>query len=170
MIVNLSNPADLLPVPPGWTKPEVELLPPRDHGYAAGYDHESGLALTFYQYTRGHKSIPDDIDSALLKEELRAAEDGIMQAVKAGHWQAAEKITSKTVELGNSKRKALWSQFHIKVDDVTVVSEIFVWARDNTFFKIRCTNHVPDKPLASATLDPMLTALGQQRPLKVPKE
>ncbi|MCO8120395.1 hypothetical protein NHH03_01505 [Stieleria sp. TO1_6] len=159
---NTVSPAPIitLATPPGWSKTEMRPLPPADHGFTVAYEHESGLAVTLYQFTRGHTSIPNDVNSSLVNEEMRHAKNGIEQAVQLGYWQDAEETQSKTVQLGDSPQQALWSQYHLTVDGMVLASDIYVWAQTNTLFKLRCTCRSEDVASNQAILGPLLTALG----------
>ena len=85
-----TKPAINLAAPPGWSRSEQRPLPTDDHGFTVAYEHKSGLAVTLYQFTRGHTSIPNDVNAALVKEELLRAKNGIELAVELGMWQDAE--------------------------------------------------------------------------------
>lgn len=154
------EPIITLATPPGWSRTDTRPLPPADHGFTVGYEHESGLAVTLYQFTRGLTSIPNDVNASPVKEEMRHAKTGIEQAVQLGYWQAAKETESKTVQLGESGQQALWSQYHLTVDDMVLASDIYVWARANTFFKLRCTSRSEDVVSNQEVLGPLLTALG----------
>ena len=149
-----------LATPPGWSKTETRPLPPADHGFTVAYEHESGLAVTLYQFTRGHNSIPNDVNSSLVKEEMQHAKNGIEQAVQLGYWQAADETESTTLQLGDSQQQALWSQYHLTVDGMVLASDIYVWAQTNTLFKLRCTCRSENVASNQAVLGPLLTALG----------
>ncbi len=149
-----------LATPSGWSKTETRPLPPADHGFTVAYEHESGLAVTLYQFTRGLTSIPNDVTSSPVKEEMNHAKNGIEQAVQLGYWQAAKETESKTVQLGDSQQQALWSQYHLSVDGMDLASDIYVWVRSNTLFKVRCTSRSEDVAPNQAVLGPLLTAFG----------
>lgn len=151
-----------LVTPSGWSKTETRALPPEDHGFTVAYEHESVLAVTLYQFTRGLNAIPDDVNSPLLNEEMQQAKNGIEQAVQLGYWQSAKETEFKIVKLGDSKQQALCSKYHLAVDDMVLASDIYIWAKKNTFFKIRCTSRSEDVLSNQAVLDPLLTALGSQ--------
>ena len=153
-----------LATPPGWTRSETRSLPPEDHGFTVAYEHDSGLAVTLYQFTRGLTSIPDDVNSTPVKDEMARAKNGIDVAVQLGYWQAATEVEAKTVQLGDSRQQALWSQYHLKVDGMVVASDIYVWARGNTLFKLRCTCRSEDVASNQAVLAPLLTAFGSSDP------
>jgi len=153
-----------LATPPGWSKTETRALPPADHGFTVAYEHESGLAVTLYQFTRGLRSIPNDVNASPVKDEMRSAKNAIEQAVQLGVYQAADEIESKTVLLGESQQQALWSQYHLTVDGMVLASDVYVWAHSNTLFKIRCTCRSDDAPSNQEVLGPLLTALGSSGP------
>jgi hypothetical protein len=155
-----SEPKINLPTLPGWSKTETRPLTTDDHGFSVGYEHESGLTVTLYQFTRGHSDIPNDLNSALVQQEMQSAKDGIEQAVQLGIWQGAKEMQSKTVQLGDSKQQALWSQYSLTVDGKDVASFIYVWTNENTFFKLRCTCRSEAVRLNQELLKPLLTALG----------
>lgn len=150
----------VLATPPGWSKSEIRPLPPNDHGFTVAYEHESGLAVTLYQFTRGLTSIPDDVNSAPVKDEMQHAKIGIEQAVQLGYWQAAKENESRVVQLGDSKQQALWSQYQLTSEGMFLTSDIYVWARSNTLFKVRCTSRSEDVSSNQAVLAPLLTAFG----------
>ena len=152
-----------LATPAGWTKSEPLPLAPEDHGFTIAYDHESGLAVTLYQFTRGHQSIPNDLDSPIVKDELEKAKRGIEQARDLGYYQAAKEVDSKTVKLGDSEQKALWSLFQLTVDGKTIGSDIYVWSKNNTLFKLRCTSRGDESESNQEILKPLLTVLGSGR-------
>ena len=155
------EPSVTLPTLPGWTKSEPRPLPLADHGFSVAYDHEeTGLTVTLYQFTRGLSSIPNDVNSAIVKEEMKGARYGIEQAVKFGIWEAAKETKSETIQLGDSQQQALWSQYELTVDGAKVASDIYVWAQANKLFKIRSTSQSKDAKSDQATLVPLLTALG----------
>ena len=153
-------PVITLATPPGWTKSETRPLPTDDHGFTVAYEHESGASVTLYQFTRGLNSIPDDVTSEPVREEMNRARRGIEQSVELGYYQSAKLYTSDTVALGDSNRKALWAQYHLTIDELKVVSDIYVWSYANTFFKLRCTSRSEDVVSNHEVLGPLLTSLG----------
>ena len=155
------KPTITLPTLAGWSKSKPRPLPPTDHGFTVAYDHKkSGLTVTLYQFTRGLRSIPNDVNSAIIRKEMEGAKNGIEQVVQLGVWQAAKEIKSETVQLGNSQQRALWSQYELTVDGEVKASDIYVWAQANSIFKIRCTAESDDAESNQAVLAPLLTALG----------
>ena len=159
---NVPPPAINLQTPPGWSKSEPRPLPADDHGFTIAYEHDSGMAVTFYQFTRGLNSIPNDVNSAPVKNELRRAKSGIQQAVELGYWQSAQELKTDTVVLGDSDQKAHWSQYQLTIDDTSAVSDIYVWSFNDTLFKLRCTNRFEDVTSNQNILKPLLTSLGSQ--------
>lgn len=149
-----------LATPDGWAATEQRPLPPSDNGFTVGYEHESGLTVTLYQFTRGLSTIPSEPDSQAVQEEMERAKSGIQQAVQLGYWQAAKEAESDIVALGDSSQKALWSRYQLTVEGMTLLSDIYVWSRADTFFKIRCTCRSADINSNQAALRPLLTAFG----------
>lgn len=154
------EPNIVLATPPGWAKTETRPLPPEDNGFTVGYEHQSGLAVTLYQFTRGLTAIQSDVTSSIVKDEMNRAREGIEQAVQLGYWKAAKLVESKTVRLGDSQQQALWARYHLTVDGAILTSDIYVWARSNTLFKIRCTSRSEDVAPNQSILEPLLTAFG----------
>ncbi|MFO0976615.1 MAG: hypothetical protein U0996_09475 [Planctomycetaceae bacterium] len=149
-----------LATPDGWTRTEPRPLPPSDNGFTVGYEHESGLTVTPYQFTRGLNVVPNELDSAAVQEEMQRAKSGIEQAVQLGYWHEAREVNSGTVGLGDSSQKALWSQYNLTVDGATLASDIYVWSHADTFFKLRCTCRTEDVGSNQTVLQPLLTAFG----------
>ena len=157
----MPKPVIELATPTGWTKSDPQPLPAADCGFTVAYEHESGLSVTFYQYTLGRPSIPNDVNSPAIKEELRGAKRAIDQAVEFGIWQSAKEKTTEIITLGDTQQKVLWSQYDLtRTDGKMVISDMYVWARANTFFKLRCTSESDEVAGNRAVLKPLLTALG----------
>ena len=155
------SPADdaAFDLPAGWIQSAPRPLPDEDQGYSVGYNHETGVAVTFYQYSRGLVSISDDLNAPDVANELLLAKAGIDHLVKSGSWQAAEEIATGTTSLGDSQIRARWSRYRLTVDDGKVLSDIYIWVSNNRFVKIRCTSNSDDAIAFESTLDPLLTFL-----------
>lgn len=149
-----------LAVPEGWRRSETRSLPPEEHGFTVKYEHESGLAVTLYQYTRGLESIPNDVYSDFVNAEMQGAKSGIQLAVEYGLWQSAEEVKTEVVPLGDSSLQAMWSQYLLGRNGVIVVSDIYIWTHQNTIFKIRSTSRSEDVDSNQDVLKPLLTAFG----------
>lgn len=149
-----------LATPPGWTRSPLRALPADDNGFSVGYDHDSGLTVTLYQLTRGLKSIPDDVNSRVLDDEMIRAKSGIEQGIQLGFYESANEQESRIIPLGDSEQKSRWCRYQITVDGGKVTSEIFLWARDNTIFKLRITSRSADTATDQQILRPLLTAFG----------
>ncbi len=146
-----------LPEPAGWTHTEPRSLPSQDVGFSVGYEHTSGVTVTFYQFTRGLNTISDDLESAQIKAELNNAKSAIREAAKLGLWDDATESGSGRRRLGASVCEALWSRFTLNINGQPATSDIYVWAHSNTLFKVRCTSQSDD----AEALDKLLTALGE---------
>jgi hypothetical protein len=150
-----------LPAPAGWIRSEPRGLPVADHGFMIGYNHPAGVSVTFYQYTRGHTVIPDDLTTDLVERELQRAKDGIELAVQLDYWQSAEETDHGAVALGDSSQEALWSRYSLTADGVTVASDVFVWVHANTILKLRCTGRSQDPEAEREALASLLTPFGR---------
>ncbi|QDT69791.1 hypothetical protein MalM25_27320 [Planctomycetes bacterium MalM25] len=159
-IAEAPNPLLSPTLPAGWVKRQTQPLPAADHGFTVAYQHESGLVVTFYQYTRGLVSIPEDVGSAPVRDEMRYAKQGIKQVVQLGHWQDAKHLKTEVVQLGDSQQQALWAKYKLMVDGMALDSEIYIWTRDNTLFKVRSTNPSETKEASRSILKPLLTTFG----------
>lgn len=154
------NPAIPLPELAGWVRSEPRPLPREDHGFSVAYDHRTGVSVTLYQFTRGLQVIPEDLSGGPIQDEMKWAKSGIEQAVKFGYWEAATEQKSGVVPLGNSAKLALWSRYVLVDNGVAVPSDTYVWAYENTLFKVRCTGGSENSEEETKVLSELLTALG----------
>lgn len=148
-------------LPAGWSRSTPRDLPAESAGYSEALIHVSEtISVTHYRYTRGIASIPETVNSVIVRDEFANSKTGIQQAVELGIWQSAIELTSKTVPLGDSKTVAHWAQYEMtSADGEKVISQIFVWARFGYFIKLRCSSR-PNTSAIEKTLRPLLTALG----------
>ncbi|MEQ8854003.1 hypothetical protein [Gimesia sp.] len=155
-------PPPVFPLPnlPDWKRSAPRALPASDHGFSVAYDHAGGMTVTFYQFTRGLKEIPDNLNSEPVQNEMKHAKASIEQAVELGLWNSATETDHGTVSLGDSPQKALWCRYQLATDQGEVNSDTYVWSHANTFFKLRCTGHAKNPLDDVKTLTPLLTALG----------
>ena len=126
------------------------------------FHHPQGLTVTFYQFTRGLRDIPDDLRSDPIQIEMKRAKEGIQLAIQAGFWQSAKETDSGIVRLGASTKRALWSRHVLNVDGDEMTSDTYVWSHKNTLFKARCTFSGRDTnaEIETEDLSELLTALG----------
>lgn len=148
-------------LPTGWSRTAPRDLPAVSRGYSEALTHVSEpITVTHYRYTRGIASIPDTVNSDIVRREFANSKKGIQKVVKLGYWRSAIETASKTVPLGESKTVAHWAQYEMTAPDGgKVLSQIFVWAQFGYFVKLRCTSR-PDTPEAEKALRSLLTALG----------
>ena len=106
-----AEPAFKLPDVKNWQRGEIRGLPADDSGFSVAYDSRSGATVTLYQYTRGETDIPDQLGFSGLIREFNHAKGSTADAAKMGIWDSAKELSSKTVNLGDSTRQALWSAF-----------------------------------------------------------
>ena len=155
-----AEPAFKLPDVKNWQRGEIRGLPADDSGFSVAYDSRSGGTVTLYQYTRGETDIPDQLGFSGVKREFNDAKDSISAAAKMGIWDSAKELSSKTIKLGNSSRQALWARFELTKDGSTTKSEVFVWAYNNNYIKLRCSYHGNNEN-QPRMLVKLLTALGE---------
>ena len=144
----------------GWSRGAIEPLPPKDDGYTAPYQHPSGLGVTLYRYTRRIHPIPDGATSSTVRGEMDRARAEIDGVTRLGFWESAKEIESGTVSLGTSGRDSLWSRYRLTLDGEPLISEIYLWARENVIYKIRCTYPASNADTAAADLRGLLSTLG----------
>lgn len=115
-------------------------------GYSIGYQSEEGGRVTIYVYNGGLKSIPNDINSEVVKEEIERAKSEIFQIGKMGLYQGVREVKFETVTLGGAKGKvkSLRSLLYFKVKGEEMDSEIYLFSYKNNFIKIRATRPKSD--------------------------
>ena len=150
----------VLPTLDGWVHSDQRALPPEDDGFSVAYQHESGRTVTVYQFTRRLTVIPAAVEDPVVAEEMEQAKAAIEQIRQLGIWESAEEKQSGVVSLGESDQQALWSRFELVVGGAKQTSDIYVWSRDNTFFKVRCTCSAEEAAASDAAMQQLLTALG----------
>lgn len=155
-----AEPAFKLPDVKNWQRGEIRGLPADDSGFTVAYDSRSGGTVTLYQYTRGETDIPDELGFSGVLREFNHAKGSIADAAKMGIWDSAKELSSKTVNLGDSTRQALWARFELTKDGHATKSEVFVWAYNNNYIKLRCTYHGNNEN-QPRMLVKLLTALGE---------
>jgi len=161
------EPAIRLPQLEGWTISEPRSLPQEDDGFSIAYDHQGleDVTATIYQFSRGEKNIPDGVRGAGVKLEMQSAKDSIQQATEYGMWDSAEEVESKTVQLGDSKQESLWSRYKIRARGTRMNSEIYVWAKNNHYFKVRLTTLPRLSDRRKKVIAELLTGLGNAEEL-----
>src|SRR5262245_61193590 len=160
---NLKPPPSIIALPDveGWVRSAPRSLPAEDHGFSVAYDHRTGLIVTFYQYTRGLRVIPNNLTSGPIQEEMKHAKSGIEQAVELGYWDAAQEADHGVLPLGTSAQQALWSRYILTVRGQMVPSDTYIWPHGNAFFKVRCTGQPNNSEAEAKVLSELLTALGK---------
>jgi hypothetical protein len=125
----------------GWKKSEVLKYPREELGYSINYDSPEGGRVTVYVYDAGLKTIPNDINSSILKDEIQRAKEEIKAFGEAGLYENVKEIKNDTVTLGGAagKIKALHSLFNFRAGGRDLTSEIFLFSYQNKFIKIRAT-------------------------------
>lgn len=129
-----------------WDKGSITTFPDAALGYSIGYQSEEGGRVTIYVYNGGLKSIPSDINSEVIKEEIERAKSEIFQIGKMGLYQGVKEVKFETVTLGGAKGKvkSLRSLLYFKIKGEEMDSEIYLFTYNNNFIKIRATRPKSD--------------------------
>ena len=139
--LTLDDLAIQLPDVEGWQKSDIQKYPTEDLGFSVNYDSRMGGRVTIYVYSGGRKSIPNDITDTIIKGELEKAKSEIHRAAEMGYYQNVREVKNDTVTLGGSsgKVKALRSLFDMSAGGRDLASEIYLFAHQNRFIKIRAS-------------------------------
>lgn len=150
-----------LPEVEGWTHGEVEPFETPEDGFSIPFEHESGLGCNLYQFTRGHEEIPANLKTDFIAAEFERTKAEIDQVVKMGvGWESAKLVKSEIVKLGDAEQEAYWAQYELGHEGKTLISDIYLWTRQDRFLKVRCTSRESGKS-NDEVLKPLLTALGK---------
>lgn len=147
------------PVVDDWAKSEPRPLP--DDGFSIAYSHEKGMTVTLYQYTRGLRSIPDDVEDDIVVSEFSNSQSGLTQAVELGIYDALELKDQEIIKLGDSNTDVQWANYIVERGGVRTRTEVFVWAYKNRFFKIRLSSSPRRAKSKKAALKDLLTEIGK---------
>lgn len=151
-----------LPASDGWDRGESRAFADKDAGFSVAYDStDPAITVTLYQYSAGLDSIPDDVESNVVKKEMEGMQDGINQAKRLGYYDEVVKKEAKTVQLDGSKVKALWCRFAIESRGEKTNSQCFMTTCKNRFIKIRITYAENDSEAAEKKLNRLLAGIGK---------
>lgn len=153
----------LLKVPSieGWHQGAAKTFSNTDLGFSIDLDHESGMHVTYYEYTGGVSDIPNFLDSPALNAEFQMAKTEFDVAIERGIWESAELELEGVERLGASKKHALQAKFLVKVDGESLTSSILLFSYANTFIKLRCTERPNrDRQAQEKALAQLLTRIG----------
>ena len=154
------KPAFELPKPDGWNVGDPRAFAAEQAGFSVAYNMPDPLmTVTLYQFNRGLDSIPDDVESEAIKEEMAGVHDAIQQAKRLGYYDKAEEKAAKTITLGESKVKALWCRYLIEKRGEQTNSQCFVTTSNNRFIKIRVT--FEDSEKAQEKLNELIAEFGK---------
>lgn len=149
-----------LPTIAGWQHFEPKPLPIDDDGLSIAFEHEDGITVTFYQYTRGMKTIPTGT-STVTATELQRARNGIKEMISLKLWDNAVEEETEETSVGTSELQAAWSRYQLTKDQQELVSDIYVWGSRNRIFKVRATGDATQLEAYETALQTLLTALGK---------
>lgn len=110
------------------------------HGVSYGYRAPSGVTATVYIYNLGHTEIPSGIESQALKKAQTQAISEIIQ-LGASRGRAFEHTlkSSISVPTKHGTKNALIDAFAAKDGKGQINTFLWLWAANNSYFKIRLT-------------------------------
>jgi hypothetical protein len=142
----------------GYALSEKRPLP--GDGYSVAYQSKERFTITVYVYNRGLKSIPDDLKSKEVGNEMTGARDAIKEAVRQGYYQEVTDGETGETTLGKDGPKVLFAKLSIKAQGRTSHSEIYVMPFRNHFIKLRISYPAENAKTAAETLKPIYDSIG----------
>ena len=146
----------------GWKRGEIRPYPEKAAGYSVAYNSDDGITVTVYVYDRGLKEIPNDLTSAVVKEQFKGAKDAIYEAMKLKYYESVKELKSDEGTLGKKDRapKTLTASFELGTKQGLVLSDIHVTVYENHFIKLRCTRPKDSAEKTQKSLDTLLDEMG----------
>jgi len=125
----------------GWEKNEIQKYPTEELGFSIDYESREGGKVTIYVYNGGRKSISNDLSDKAVKGELDNAKSEIRKVADMGYYENVKEVKNDTITLGGSggKVKALRTLYNLSAGGRDLTSEIYIFAHQNRFIKIRAT-------------------------------
>ncbi|MCD9189606.1 MAG: hypothetical protein LUM44_24595 [Pyrinomonadaceae bacterium] len=150
-----------LPEITGWEKNGSMDMSDPSEDYIVDYQSESAGRVTVYVYSRGLPAVPDGIKDALIIDEFNGAKGAIFQLAEVGIYTDVKEIKNETVTLGGKpgKIQSLHSNFTFKAKGTPLVSEIFLFGKQNKFIKIRATRPKDQEASGQSAMDTLLSEL-----------
>jgi hypothetical protein len=108
-------------------------------GYGVKYE-KPGWAIDVFIYDLGRKSIPDDIDSDVLKAQIAQARGDILEQEKKGAYQQVRQTRSHVVNDSRGRGRFLCEDFsYVRQPEGSVDSFLCLGGWHNKFVKFRLT-------------------------------
>lgn len=125
----------------GWERDEIQKYPSEELGFSVNYMSEEGGRVTIYVYNGGKSNIPNDLNDKILKNEFANARNEIQKVADIGYYQNVKEVKNDTVTLSGAsgKVKALRALYNLSAGGRNLTSEIYIFAHQNRFIKIRAT-------------------------------
>lgn len=125
----------------GWERDEIQKYPVEELGFSVNYESEEGGRVTVYVYNGGNKSIPNDLSDKVIRNELNSVKNEIRRVADMGYYQNVKEVKNDTITLGGAggKVKALRTVYNLSAGGRDLTSEIYIFAHQNRFIKIRAT-------------------------------
>lgn len=146
----------------GWSKTKQRTLPEGKGAFSIGYNSPSGIFVTAYVYTRGIATVPKELTSAEVKQEMARSSAAIQAAVKIGIYKSAKVETQGKTHLGGDQksREALWKKIRIETKTSVLNSDLYITTYRNRFIKLRCSRETTVGDKGEKELQALLKILG----------
>jgi hypothetical protein len=119
-------------------------------GYSVRYD-KPGWAIDVYVYALQMSSIPDDVNSELLKAQLTQAQGDIFEQEKKGTYAQVKVVGSRVIKDSRGQARFTCKDFsYIRQDLGNVDSYLCLTGWNNKFVKFRLTTTHDPKSAAEA--------------------
>lgn len=147
-----------LPRPEYWVVSEPRSL--GGDGFSVAYQNGMAPTVTLYQYTRGHKTIPNDLNSPILLNEVEQVCNGIEQIAMLKQYEA-DQIEKGRKTLGDSATEAHSATYMLNFDGQKKRSDAYIWSHNNAILKLRITWNSEGAPFEQKWLHGLLTEFGK---------
>ena len=109
-------------------------------GFSVGYNGP-GLKVTVYVYTMGIKTIPEDLDSSILKDHFKKAANDILYMEELGHYSNVKNISDGEAKwgAGETQMRSLYGSYGYTQRGRDCLSHLYLMGFRNHFLKVRFT-------------------------------
>ena len=133
-------------------------------GISVGYN-AIGSFVNIYVYNYRRKSIPEDVQSPVVKAHLKKVFNDILEEERRGFYKGVKKLGQKVVPLNPKDPegpKGWLLSMTYKFKGVDIISKIFLTTYKNTFLKIRYSYNAVFKKRAENNFNKLLLFLADE--------
>ena len=133
-------------------------------GISVGYN-AIGSFVNIYVYNYRLKSIPEDIQSPVVKAHLKQVFNDVLEEERRGFYKGVKKIEQKVVPLNPEDPKGPkgWLvTMTYKFKEMDIISKIFLTTYKNNFIKVRYSYNAVFKKRAENDFNKLLLFLGNE--------